>query len=113
MTNTGRSDRGLVPSTTSIRKGGENVSVVLHELQHDDFLPSPGPWTRALGRQLALALTLGAGALAVWPMQETVRAQGTVRPVGENTLLQSELGGRVQQVMLRPNQQVSQGQVLF
>ena len=112
MTNTGRSDQGLVPSTASLRKGGEDASVVLQELHQDDFLPSPGPWTRALGRQLALALTLGAGALAVWPMQETVRAQGTVRPVGENTLLQSELGGRVQQVMLRPNQHVRQGQVL-
>jgi HlyD family secretion protein len=78
----------------------------------DDFLPTPGAWTRALGIQLLTLLLLGAGALAVWPMRETVRAVGVVRPDGENTLVQSERGGRLAQVLIQPNQSVTAGQVL-
>jgi multidrug resistance efflux pump len=45
-------------------------------------------------------------------MRETVKAPGLVRPEGENTLLQSEAGGRLTQVLLRPNQTVRRGQLL-
>ncbi len=78
----------------------------------DDFLPGPGPWASALGRQLLLVLTLGGLAVAIWPMRETVKAPGVVRPSGENTRVQSEQGGTVQQVLLRPNQVVRAGQLL-
>ena len=72
----------------------------------DDFLPGPGPWASALGRQLLVLLLLGSGALALWPMRETVKAAGVVRPSGENTVVQSEQGGTVLRVLLRPNQAV-------
>lgn len=78
----------------------------------DDFLPEPGPWASALGRQLLLLLSVGALALAIWPMRETVTAPGIVRPTGENTLVQSEQGGTVQRVLLRQNQSVHAGQLL-
>jgi HlyD family secretion protein len=78
----------------------------------DDFLPGPGPWASALGRQLLVLLVLGSGALALWPMRETVKAAGVVRPSGENTVVQSEQGGTVLRVLLRPNQQVRVGELL-
>ena len=78
----------------------------------DDFLPGPGPWASALGRQLLVLITLGVLALAVWPMRETVKAPGVVRPSGENTVVQSEQGGTVARVLLRPNQTVRVGELL-
>ncbi len=78
----------------------------------DDFLPEPGPWTRGLSRQLLVLLSLGAVGLAFWPMRETVRAEGLVRPQGENTLIQSERGGSLIAVAVQPNQAVLPGQVL-
>jgi multidrug resistance efflux pump len=47
-----------------------------------------------------------------WPFHETVRATGLVRPSGENTQVQSLLGGSVERVTVRANQQVRAGQVL-
>ncbi len=84
----------------------------LSPVSGDDFLPGPGPWASALGRQLLLLLSFGALALALWPMRETVKAPGVVRPVGENTLVQSEQGGTVLRVLLRQNQSVRRGDLL-
>lgn len=78
----------------------------------EDFLPEPGPWASALGRQLILLFLLGFGAMAVWPMRETVKASGVVRPTGENNVIQSEQGGTLQRVLMRPNQVVQPGDLL-
>ena len=91
---------------------GAVVPLQLPAMDSDDLLPSPAAQSSALVRQVLLLLGAGALAVAVWPMHETVKAPGIVRPEGENTLLQSEAGGRVAQVWLRPNQQVRRGQVL-
>lgn len=84
----------------------------LQSVSADEFLPGPGPWASALGRQLLVLLSVGGLALAVWPMRETVKAPGVLRPSGENTVVQSEQGGTVLQVLLRPNQPVRAGQLL-
>jgi multidrug efflux pump subunit AcrA (membrane-fusion protein) len=78
----------------------------------DDFLPQPGPWASGLGRWLLLLILLGSGALTVWPMRETVRADGAVRPSGENSVVQSEQGGTLQRVLVQPNQSVRAGSLL-
>ncbi len=78
----------------------------------DDFLPKPGPWTSRLGSWLLTLTLLGSGALALWPMRETVRADGAVRPSGENTVVQSEQGGTLQRVLVQPNQTVRAGSLL-
>ena len=91
---------------------GPQLPATLMAVAADDFLPEPGPWTRGLSRQLLALLTLGAAGLALWPMHETVQAEGLVRPQGENTLIQSERGGSLIAVQLRPNQAVQPGQVL-
>lgn len=77
-----------------------------------DFLPPPDRWSARL-TQLLLALLAASGlSLAFWPLRETVRAEGLVRPAGENTLIQSESGGTVREVRLRPNQSVAAGALL-
>lgn len=76
----------------------------------DDFLPPLGGWSRKLGTRLAAVSGLGLLVMAVLPWQETVRAQGIVRPTGENTVVQSERGGTVLEVLVKPNQAVKAGQ---
>lgn len=78
----------------------------------DDYLPGPGPWASLLGRQLLVAVLVSSAALGFWPMRETVRASGVVRPSGENSVVQSEQGGSLQQVLVKPNQDVRIGAVL-
>lgn len=78
----------------------------------DDFLPPPGPWASGLGRWLLAMMVLGGGALTLWPMRETVRADGAVRPSGENSVVQSEQGGTLQRVLVQPNQSVRAGSLL-
>jgi|APCry1669189034_1035192.scaffolds.fasta_scaffold05911_2 multidrug efflux pump subunit AcrA (membrane-fusion protein) len=80
--------------------------------QCSEFLPDPGPWASHLGRALMVAVVAGGVALVFWPLQETVRAAGSLRPTGENTLIQSEMGGTVLSVQFRPNQSVRAGAVL-
>ncbi len=91
---------------------GSPVPPTLMVTTADDYLPSPGPWASRLGRQLLVAVLVGSAALGVWPMRETVRASGMVRPSGENSVVQSEQGGSLQQVLVKPNQQVRVGAVL-
>lgn len=84
----------------------------LPAMDSDDLLPEPGRWTATLSRHLLILLGLSAISLAIWPMQETVQAGGSIRPDGENTLIQSEAGGRLSRVFLATNQQVRRGQTL-
>jgi len=88
------------------------ATLPLPPMDSQDLLPEPGGWTSILTRQLLVVLSLSAIGLAIWPMQETVQAAGSIRPDGENTLIQSEAGGRVARVSLATNQQVRRGQTL-
>lgn len=78
----------------------------------DDFLPPPGSWSHAIGKQVLIGAGILVAASCVWPIEETVRASGVVRPTGENVVVQSQLAGRVQQVLIHPNQRVQARQVL-
>ena len=100
------------PPTPSPVRGAAPVPPTLMVATADDYLPGPGPWASLLGRQLLVAMLVGSAALGFWPMRETVRASGTVRPSGENSVVQSEQGGSLLQVLVKPNQQVSAGALL-
>lgn len=78
----------------------------------DQYLPPPGPWAQRIGLQVLVAIGVLFSAAAVLPFEQTVRSQGVVRPSGENSVVQSRLAGKVQRVLMRPNQQVRAGQVL-
>lgn len=113
MTSTSPSDLPVPAGADSLAQPSPAaLPPTLMGVSGDDFLPGPGPWAAALGRQLLLLMVVGGISLALWPMRETVKAPGVVRPAGENTLVQSELGGTVRRVLLRPNQAVRAGELL-
>lgn len=106
----------LVPSQPSalsseVGATGEGLPQ-LSETTAEDFLPTPGRWASRLGQGILLTAVLGSASLLVWPLRETVRAGGVVRPSGDNTVLQSEFGGRLRQVSVMANQTVQRGQLL-
>jgi multidrug efflux pump subunit AcrA (membrane-fusion protein) len=107
--------RADTPSGANLSRstpGGQVLPPALMVTTADDFLPQPGPWASGLGRWLLALMLVGGGALTVWPMRETVRADGAVRPSGENSVVQSEQGGTLQRVQVQPNQNVRAGSLL-
>ena len=78
----------------------------------DQFLPPPGSWSHSIGSRVLIAAGLLVVASCFWPIEETVRASGVVRPTGENVVVQSPLAGRIQKVLVRPNQVVQPNQLL-
>jgi len=78
----------------------------------DQFLPPPGSWSHSIGNQVLMAAGLLVFASFFWPLEETVRSSGVVRPTGENIIVQSQLAGRIQQVLVVPNQLVQANQIL-
>lgn len=100
------------PTTPSPLRGPAQVPPTLMVSTSDDYLPGPGPWVSLLGRQLLVAVLVSSAALCFWPMRETVRASGMVRPSGENSVVQSEQSGSLQEVLVKPNQDVRIGALL-
>ena len=78
----------------------------------DDFLPPPGGWSRRMGQRVLYGLGVIVAASAVWPLERTVRAPGVVRPAGDNAVVQTQQGGRLARVLIKPNQVVRPQQVL-
>jgi multidrug efflux pump subunit AcrA (membrane-fusion protein) len=99
----------MTNNNTSLSKP---VSAQLTVVGADDFLPPPGQWSTTIGKRVAMALGAVVAASFVLPFEQTVRASGVVRPTGDKTLVQSQLAGRVEKVLFKPNQLVQRGQVL-
>ncbi len=81
-------------------------------VQPDEFLPPIGFWTR-LGSMFSIG-TFGIALLlvSVTKYKETVKAPATVRPAGELQLVQAAADGTIQNIHVRDNQVVKQGDVL-
>ena len=90
----------------------DQLPALLLPASAEDVFPDLSRPLRRLGWQLLAAVSVSAVAAVFWPFHETVRATGLVRPSGENTQVQSLLGGSVERVSVRANQQVRAGQVL-
>lgn len=112
MTLPTRADTPAGANLSRSTAGGQVLPPALMVTTTDDFLPHPGPWASGLGRWLLALMLIGGGALTVWPMRETVRADGAVRPSGENSVVQSEQGGTLRRVLVQPNQNVRAGSLL-
>jgi multidrug efflux pump subunit AcrA (membrane-fusion protein) len=101
-----------LPGLSTETGSGSEVASQLQDTRPEDFLPTPGRWAAHLGQAILLAAIVGSASLLVWPLRETVRADGVVRPSGDNTRLQSEFGGRLRQVAVVANQTVRPGETL-
>lgn len=85
---------------------------ILPPIQTNEFLPPISRWTKIGGLVMigimGSALTLA----AITQYKVTVKAQATVRPVGELRLVQAATEGSVMQTLVEENQQVEQGDVI-
>lgn len=85
---------------------------LLPEVREEDFLPQLGPWSTIGGMGLVL---LFGGILAlssVLRFKDTVKASAMVRPVGELKLVQTAIGGSIEEITVAENQLVKVGQPL-
>jgi len=109
----------ITPSESSAIQHGDQPQtpapfepLALPQATADEFLPPPGAWSRQLGMRVAGAAGVILLLACLWPFDETVRAAGSVRPRGENSPVQALGGGRLRRVLVKPNQQVSKGDLL-
>lgn len=81
-------------------------------LQDDDALPPVGIWTSLLG--LFLVVSVGSAiALSSWIKYNVViKAAATVRPIGETRLVQPEIEGTIQNLLVTENQVVKRGDAI-
>ena len=85
---------------------------VIHPLQLDEFLPPINRWTQA-GTLLLVGLFVGAmSAAAVVEYNVTVQAVASVRPVQDVSIVQAATNGIIQQVLVKENQPIQQGEVI-
>lgn len=84
----------------------------LPQIQSDEFLPPLGRWT-VLGGLVVIGIMMLAIPLAsIIKYKVTVKAQATVRPVGELRLVQTAIEGTVTEIAVRENQSVQSGDVI-
>ena len=90
----------------------EQQSTYLRAVGPDDFLPPISRWSRLGG--LALVGVLG-GTIAIaalFKYNVVVKAPAVLRPEGELRIVEAATQGRVQQILVNPNDIVAQGDAL-
>lgn len=85
---------------------------ILSAPPEDEFLPSVSTWTSVVG--ILLVLTVGSAiALSSWiKYNVVVKAAATVRPSGDVRLVQPEMEGTVESMLVAENQVVKQGDAI-
>ncbi len=84
----------------------------LHPLQLDEFLPPMSRWIQG-GTLLLVGLFVGAmSAAAVVEYNVTVQAGASVRPVQDVSIVQAAASSIIQQVLVKENQPIQQGEVI-
>lgn len=81
-------------------------------LRSDEFLPPIHRWTMIAGLILVSAVSAAAVLASVVKYNVAVKATATVRPVGDLRVVQSAIGGTVEQIAVQVNQSVQQGAVI-
>jgi len=81
-------------------------------LRSDELLPSVSRWTHLTGLFLmgSVGLTLAVAAVAKYNV--AVKATATVRPAGELRIVQTQLEGNIEQIVVQENQPVQQGDAI-
>lgn len=84
----------------------------LPQIHSDEFLPPLGRWTIAGGMVVILLMAIAVPIASMVKYKVTVKAQATVRPVGELRLVQTAVEGVVNTVVVQENQPVQQGDLI-
>ncbi|NJM64164.1 MAG: HlyD family efflux transporter periplasmic adaptor subunit [Acaryochloris sp. RU_4_1] len=84
----------------------------LRNVHRDEFLPPIHLWTRLGGLVLVGAVGAAISLASVIPYNVVVRAPATVRPLGENRVVQVATEGVVSQIVVQENQVVQKGDAI-
>lgn len=101
------------PSSASMSRFGaiEPVRVeLLPKLDVEDYVPSIRPWLRIGTTAVLASAGLGVLFMALCPYRVVVRGPGSVRPAGEQVLVNAPFEGRVVSIDVHTNQSVKVGQ---
>lgn len=85
-------------------------ALLLPKLEMDDYVPSVRPWLRIGTTAVIASSGLGILFMALCPYRVVVRGEGSVRPAGEQVLVNAPFEGRVVSIDVRTNQPVEIGQ---
>ncbi|MBC1262504.1 HlyD family efflux transporter periplasmic adaptor subunit [Synechococcus sp. BSF8S] len=83
---------------------------LLPKLDLEDYVPSVRPWLRIGTTAVVASVALGVGFMVVCPYRVVVRAQGSVRPAGEQVLVNAPFEGRVVSIDVSTNESIEAGQ---
>jgi HlyD family type I secretion membrane fusion protein len=84
----------------------------LPQIQADEFLPPLGRWTTMGGMIVILLMAIAVPIASMVKYKVTVKAQATVRPVGELRIVQTAVEGVVNTVVVEENQPIQQGDLI-
>jgi multidrug efflux pump subunit AcrA (membrane-fusion protein) len=84
----------------------------LPSLHNDEFLPPISRWVRFGGVAIVAIIITGLGFTSVMKYKVTVKAQASLRPVGEVRLVQAATEGSVVEIVAKENQSIALGDVI-
>ena len=84
----------------------------LPPVQENDFLPPIGRWAKVSGLFVVGAMGIAVALASITQYKVTIKAQATVRPVGELRLVQAATKGSVMQIFAAENQAIKKGDII-
>ncbi|HLP91356.1 MAG TPA: HlyD family efflux transporter periplasmic adaptor subunit [Nostocaceae cyanobacterium] len=84
----------------------------LHLVDLNEFLPEISKWTNVGAIAMLTIFVVGVGLTTVLKYKITVKTPANIRPVGELRVVQSAISGTVQNVAVKDNQFVNQGDAI-
>ena len=90
----------------------DSNTALLHVATPDEFFPQVSSWSRVGGAILVFAFVALLLLCSVLRYKVTVQAQAAIRPAGELRIVQAEVAGRIQDILVTPDQIVEEGSVI-
>ena len=85
---------------------------LLHIAKPDEFFPQVSSWSRVGGLTLVVAFAALLLLCSVLPYNVTVQAQAAIRPAGELRIVQAQLKGPIQEILVTQDQTIVEGSVI-
>ncbi|MBV6622761.1 MAG: HlyD family efflux transporter periplasmic adaptor subunit [Rivularia sp. (in: Bacteria)] len=82
------------------------------QIQEDEFLPQINSWITGGGATLVSLFSIAVILTSVLEYNVAVKTQATIRPVGDNDLVQSAIEGKVNQIKVSNHQKVKTGDII-
>jgi HlyD family secretion protein len=93
-------------------KQHDSNPALLHVALPDEFFPEVSSWSRVGGAVLVIAFVSLLLLCSVLRYKVTVTAQAAIRPAGELRIVQAQVGGAIQNILVTQDQSIEQGSVI-